>query len=220
MCFSAGASFGASVVLGTIGVVSLKKVEDPRQRAFAAIPVMFAVQQLSEGALWVALADPAHTSWQDFPLYVFLVFAQIIWPVWIPFSVLIMEKDPVRKRILTGLLSMGLLISIYLLYCLFAYPVFADIQAGHIRYTLNFPLAVAWISSVLYFIPTVISLFVSGVRRIPLLGAAILLSFMATKIFFEDHLISVWCFFAAVLSVVVLGIISSYNRSIAPSQTG
>lgn len=212
MCFSASASFGTSVVLGTIGLVALTKVEKPVQIPFAVIPVMFAVQQLTEGALWISLSDPSYISWSGFPVYVFLTFAQIIWPVWIPFSVLLLEKDRIRKRILIILLVMGLCISFYLLYCLFVYDVSAEIRAGHIYYTLNFPMALVWISSILYFIPTVISLFISSVRRMPYLGVAILISFILTKMFFEDYLISVWCFFAAILSFIVLQITSTYSK--------
>lgn len=211
MCFSASASFGASAVLGTIGVVTLTKVKEPKQVPFAIIPIIFAIQQLSEGMLWIGLSDPGHASWRHFPVYIFLIFAQLIWPVWIPFSVLLLERERTRKRILTVLLAMGLSISLYLLYCLFNYPVSAEISSGHIHYTLNFPMALAGISSVLYFIPTATSLFFSSVKRMPILGGAILMSFILTKLFFEDYIISIWCFFAAVLSMVVLLIISTFG---------
>jgi uncharacterized protein DUF6629 len=212
MCFSAGASFGTGVVIGTIGVVTLRKIKEPQQVPFAIIPIMFAVQQLSEGMLWIGLSDPDPTSWRHLAVYIFLIFAQLIWPVWVPFSVLLMEKDKVRKRILWILMIMGLTISFYLLYCLFTYEVSAEIRSGHIHYKLNFPIALAWVSSVLYFIPTVVSLFISSVKRMPQLAAAILISFILTKIFFEDYLISVWCFFAAILSLIILGITSTFNK--------
>jgi len=212
MCFSANASFGASIVLGTIGVVTIRKVKEPMLIPFAVIPLLFAVQQASEGVLWLGLSNPSHASWRHFPVYIFLTFAQLIWPSWVPFSILLIEKDRNRKRLLTILLIMGLGISAYLLYCLFSYPVSAEIQFGHIHYKLNFPLAFAPISGVLYFIPTVISLFVSSVKKMPYLAIAILISFIATKIFFDDYLISVWCFFAAMLSLIVLGITSSFTN--------
>jgi len=217
MCFSANASFGASIVLGAIGTVTISKAKEPALIPFAIIPLMFAVQQISEGMLWIGLSDPGHPSWRHFPVYMFLTFAQLIWPSWIPFSILLLEKDKNRKRILTGLLIMGLCISLYLLYCLFAYPVAAQIESGHIHYKLSFPLAFVQVSSVLYFIPTVVSLFVSSARRMPYLGVAILLSFIATKIFFDDFLISVWCFFAAILSLIVLGITSALKEPVEPS---
>jgi len=209
MCFSANASFGASIVLASIGGVTVSKAKEPALIPFAIIPLMFAVQQATEGVLWIGLSDPSHASWRHFPVYIFLTFAQLIWPSWIPFSILLLEKNAIRKRILMTLLMMGLCISFYLLYCLFSYPVSAEIRYGHIHYNLNFPLAFVPISGVLYFIPTVISLFVSSVKRMPYLGLTILVSFIATKIFFEDYLISVWCFFAAILSLIILGITSS-----------
>lgn len=212
MCFSASASFGASVILGTIGVVTLGKTKDPTQVPFAAIPLMFAVQQLSEGILWIGLSDPAHASWQHFPVYIFLIFAQLIWPSWVPFSLLRLETDPGRRKLLQLFTTMGLSISGYLLYCLFAYDVSAEIRSGHIHYVLNFPFALTWVASIFYFVPTVISLFVSSVKGMNALALVILISFVATKIFFDDYLISVWCFFAAGLSLMVLRIISLCNR--------
>jgi hypothetical protein len=212
MCFSASASFGASIVLGTVGVITLKKVKAPQQIPFAVIPLMFAVQQFSEGMLWIGLSDPAHAAWRHFPVYIFLIFAQLVWPSWVPFSLLLVERDRVRKKILAFLLAMGLSVSFYLLYCLFVYDVSAEIRSGHIHYTLNFPMAFTWISSVLYFLPTVVSLFVSGVRKMIFLGVAILLSFLVTKIFMQDFFISVWCFFAAGLSLIVLWIVSRFTK--------
>ena len=55
MCFSANASFGAGVVLTIIGVAAIKKVQHPSQILFASIPLLFAVQQISEGILWITL---------------------------------------------------------------------------------------------------------------------------------------------------------------------
>lgn len=103
---------------------------------------------------------------------------------------------------------MGTCISLYLLYCLVVYEVSAKIHAGHIQYKLNFPLAFAWISGVFYFAPTVLTLFASSFKRMWLLGIAILASFAVAKIFYEEHLISVWCFFAAVISIAILGILA------------
>jgi len=212
MCFSANASFGASVVLGTIGVATIRKVKHPALFPFAAIPLLFAVQQASEGVLWIGLSDPSHASWRHFPVYIFLTFAQLIWPSWVPLSIMLLEKNKGRRTMLIILLLIGLSISIYLLFCLFWYSVSAEIQSGHIHYRLNFPLAFAPVSGVLYFIPTVVSLFVSSVRRMRYLALAILISFIGTKIFFDDYLISVWCFFAALLSLVVLAITTSLEN--------
>lgn len=215
MCFSAGASFGASAVLGAVSVATFKNVKSPTQIPFAMIPALFAVQQAAEGMLWVALSGTDHTSWRHFPVYIFLIFAQVVWPIWVPYSILLLEKERDRKKILFMLLAIGTVISLYLLYCVIVYDVEAEIHERHIRYTLNFPIGLALISSVFYFIPTVLPLFVSSFRRMWVLGLAILLSFIAAKIYFEAHLISVWCFFAAVISIVVLGLLIMSKKHLA-----
>ncbi len=58
MCFNANASFGASAVIGVIGILALRKVKNPSHYAFAGIPLLFAIQQFVEGVLWLALKQP------------------------------------------------------------------------------------------------------------------------------------------------------------------
>jgi hypothetical protein len=77
MCFSAIASFGAGIVLAVIGVATIKKATHPSQIIFAGIPLIFCVQQITEGFLWLALANPGNSSLQQFTTYTFLSFAQI-----------------------------------------------------------------------------------------------------------------------------------------------
>ena len=77
MCFSATASFGASIVLSAIGVVSIKKVQHHYQCMFAAIPLLFAIQQFSEGILWLTLPYPDLHYFQSVTTLFYLVFAQI-----------------------------------------------------------------------------------------------------------------------------------------------
>jgi len=55
MCFSASASFAGGAVLTTIGVASVSKVSDPKQKLFAEIPLLFAFQQFAEGVVWLTL---------------------------------------------------------------------------------------------------------------------------------------------------------------------
>jgi hypothetical protein len=45
MCFSATASFSAGAFLLGLGSLTLKSARSPRERMFAAIPLLFAIQQ-------------------------------------------------------------------------------------------------------------------------------------------------------------------------------
>jgi hypothetical protein len=213
MCFSAGASFGASAILGTLGIVTLTKAKAPLQVPFAAIPLLFGVQQAAEGALWIGLSV-GNEPWQHFPLYTFLIFAQLVWPVWIPFSVLRLEHDRTCRTIIKVILGMGSCVSLYLMYCMIFYDVKAEIHSKHILYSLSFPAALSLIISVFYFIPTVAPLFISSIKGIQLLGLTVLTSFVFSKVYFTEHLISVWCFFAGIISIVILWIVSKLQKAV------
>lgn len=213
MCFSAEASFVASGVLAVVGVASLKKAESPEQTPFAAIPFLFAVQQFAEGVLWMGIGNSRADPLNQISIYIFLILAQVVWPIWVPWSVLMIEKDVVRKKIIKGIMAMGIAVSLYLSYCLLTYDVNAEIYSGHIKYTLDFPLLPVWVTHVFYFIATVTPLFVSSRKRMFLLGIMILTSFIVAKLHFATHLISIWCYFAALISIAVWWITSHFKET-------
>src|SRR5689334_18279270 len=108
MCFSAVASFGASAVLGTIGVITVRKTTSPNQKLFAAIPIFFSLQQLSEGLVWLTFMHP---NWEPYRLlfsHIFLVFALLVWPVWVPLSVWLLEVNNRFRKLLLGFFFFGL----------------------------------------------------------------------------------------------------------------
>ena len=162
--------------------------------------------------MWMGLSDPQYSSWRNLSAYIFLVFAQLVWPVWVPFSILCLKKNNVRKKVLRILLVIGVIISVYLMYCMLTHRIETEMRNEHIHYSLNFPLAFAWISGVFYFIPTVLPLFVSSVKRMWLLGVVTFLSFVFTKIYFTENFISVWCFFAAGISVMIYGFTTAFRK--------
>jgi len=203
MCFSATASFGAGVVLTAIGVASLKKVQHPSQIMFAGIPLIFAIQQFSEGILWLLLSDPDSAYFQKSITYFFLIFAQILWPIWVPVSVLLLEKQRTRKNIQRFLVVVGLLVSGYLTYCLFNYDVYAKIDCYHIAYIQSYPETFRIWGGLLYVIATIVPPFFSHIKRMWMLGATVMISYLITTLFYENYLVSVWCFFASVISISV-----------------
>jgi hypothetical protein len=215
MCFSPSISFGASAVLTSIGVTSIFYARTFPQRVLACIPIIFAVQQFSEGILWIALLNPVHNNWEKPAAYTFLNFAQVVWPIFMPLCMLLFERDAKRKVIMSILLLAGITLGAYLFYCLFTYPIKAIAQHHHIRYDLGFALSTAWYFGLLYFIPTIIAPMFSSVKRMPLLGYLFLGSYIISRLLFHFYVISVWCFFGAVISIVVLSIIIRSRRPVA-----
>ncbi|WP_394353509.1 DUF6629 family protein [Pedobacter foliorum] len=94
MCFSAPASFAAGVGLLLVGSIAMIKAKTAAQRVLACIPIFFAMQQVIEGVLWLALSHAAYARWSDLVMYLFLAFAQTVWPILVPLSMLLFEKDP------------------------------------------------------------------------------------------------------------------------------
>lgn len=202
MCFSAEASFASGAVLSAIGIATVKKVSRPEQRLFAVIPLLFATQQFAEGVLWTTLRSGGYERLQNAAMYIFLITALVIWPVMVPLSIWFMEKVKERKKILLGLVVMGGAVSLIYSYYLISHTVSVQISGFHLLYIIDeFPnLQYAFI---FYLLPTIAPLFVSTVRRMWLFGILIATSCLITGVFYAEYLTSVWCFFAALISVTV-----------------
>lgn len=212
MCFSAEASFGAGIVLSAIGIATIKKVSHKSQLMFAGIPFLFAFQQFSEGMLWIYLKENQNQDAVDFFKYLFLFFAQVLWPLWVPTAFLLLEKNGNLRKLITLTLLVGLTVSLYLGYCLLNYKVTVAIVDHHIQYTLFYAISIASISGILYVTPTVIPPFISSIQRTTALGAIILVSYITTKIFYDQYVISIWCFFAAILSAAVYWVMLNLKK--------
>lgn len=212
MCFSAEASFGAGIVLSAIGIANIKKVSHKSQLMLAGIPFLFAFQQFSEGMLWIYLKENQNQDAVDFFKYLFLFFAQVLWPLWVPTAFLLLEKNGNLRKLITLTLLVGLTVSLYLGYCLLNYKVTVAIVDHHIQYTLFYAQSIASISGILYVTPTVIPPFISSIQRTTALGAIILVSYITTKIFYDQYVISIWCFFAAILSAALYWVMLNLKK--------
>ena len=95
MCFSATASFTAGAVLVTAGVLSLRHVTSKNALPFASIPLLFGLQQMVEGIVWTTFGSPEVHA---IATYVFVMFSHVLWPTFVPLSIWLLEKDPLRKK--------------------------------------------------------------------------------------------------------------------------
>ena len=206
MCFSASASFGAGVVLTAIGVASIKKTHHPIQLLFASIPLIFGVQQIAEGMLWLTLNNPEYIKTQRIFTYIFLFFAQFIWPIWVPIAILLLEKKSTRKNIQKVFVGAGIMVGLYLIYCLLYFHVEAKIIGHHISYFQDYPSSFRNYGIILYGLATIVPSFFSHIKRMWMLGATILISYVITAIFYEHYILSVWCFFSSIISLSIYAI--------------
>lgn len=203
MCFSATASFIAAFVLLIIGIAAIKINKHPRFRLFSYIPLLFSIQQFSEGILWLTLENDSYHSIQSLVTYLFIIFALVIWPVFISLALLPIEKHKGRRNILKLFLILGTLCSLYFLYIIFTNDISASIIGNHIIYNLpifNNNLA----RQLIYFIIIVGPFFATHIRSIMTFGTLVSVSGIVAYFIWSAYLTSVWCFFGALVSTFVL----------------
>ena len=88
ICFSATASFASGAVLLAVGSIAVRRAHKP-DYAYAAIPLLFGIQQIIEGGLWLVLAERASS--QQCLTVGYLGFANILWPIYAPLAIWLME---------------------------------------------------------------------------------------------------------------------------------
>ena len=199
MCFSASASFTSGAVLGTLGVGAISRVKASSEIPFASIPLIFSFQQIIEGFLWIALKD---SSTYVVPLtYAFLFFALLWWPLYMPFVAYTLETHKIRKTILmlVGLIGLAEGSVLYLIFL--RNPSTAYIVNHCVYYPLNLP-HWAWFA-VLYGVATIGPGVISSNPKIRLFSALLFIFGLLAWFSYRVNFISVWCFFAAILSLVI-----------------
>ena len=216
MCFSAGASFAVGAGLLVPGYYTISRTVSRGMLLFACTPILFSFHQIAEGFLWLSLKNPDFASWYKPALYGYSFISQPIWPIWAPLTMWLMETDKRRKKILYYFLLFGIASFLYMFYCLITYDISAVAENGHIRYYRDFPYLN--IMRPINFVTIAVTPFLSTLRYTKLLAAAMIAALIISYFFFTNYLISVWCFFAAILSLLIILVINSNRKNVSGSS--
>jgi hypothetical protein len=213
MCFSAEASFASATALGAVGAYCVRNAlrKDQRFLALALTPLAFGVQQAAEGCVWLGLHHD-DTALIERGTVIFLFFALAFWPFWIPFSLLL--PDP-RRPAKIFLATTTILSAIWLV--LYA-PVALDPASWHpqvLHHSIDYGTEhlpgfrvvprIVWQVGYLAFIALPLAIAQTGGRNWLRLfgGGALVLLFAVSYFVYEYAFTSVWCFFAAILSLAL-----------------
>ena len=217
MCFSAAASFTVAGACAAAGVFAVLKCPAPRYLPLAGIPLAFAAQQAVEGLVWLQIGQaPAATAGGLFPA-IFIFFATVFWPTYVPFAIRAEEHEPDRRWTLDVLLAIGFVISLAFLSRLVSSDTVAHVEGHHVRYTAQaagtqtvkhwlffkqFVTGRDWILAP-YAGAVILSLFLCTLRPVRWFGAMVALALLAVLVLDRPVLVSVWCFCAATGSVLI-----------------
>ena len=202
MCFSAAASFVTAGAVGAIGAAALSRVKDLRELALAVTPVLFGLQQAIEGWQWLTLPLAPESSTSTGLTVLYLFFAEVFWPLHAPIAVWLVEPSERRRQFMVVCLVVGVGVGSYLLLPLLTQPHSASIVEGHIVYvTENRHSEAVGLS---YLTATSLPLLLSSQRTLVVLGAVVLIGSGVAYLLYWEAFVSVWCFFAAAASMVIL----------------
>ena len=106
MCFSATASFSAAGILTLAGAATLAKAHHVREQPLAAVPLIFALQQATEGLLWRTV-PAGHQAGRSLATG-FAILALIVWPIFTPLAIAMAETVRRRRRLILAMTVPGL----------------------------------------------------------------------------------------------------------------
>ena len=185
--------------MSAIGVLTLKKAEQKAEIPLAMIPLLFGIQQIIEGMLWLSFRLEA-------PLlnvtmtYAFTLFSHVLWPMYVPFAIGLVETVAWRKKAIWAFRVIGIAVGLYLLYWIVRFPVTSEVDEHIVYVSPHFYEAPMML---LYLVATCVGSFFSSYKLINLFGVLALLLFMVAYWVHSVAFFSIWCFFAAILSVVI-----------------
>jgi len=212
MCFSPEASFTAGAVTAAAGIFALARAQGWTERPFAALPLCFSAQQFGEGLLWTQL--PSDAGWVESATRLFLVMAHAFWPAYAPCAAFALEPQRDRRILMAPFVLVGWILSAYLLVELDRNTLAACVVDGHINYHLGTRPSLTW---PIYIGATVAPFLLSSQPWVVRFGLIVLAGAAFAAAAYFEWFLSVWCFFAALASVMV---ILHFARSRAGSTAG
>jgi len=212
MCFSASVSFTASI--GLLGAASYLFTQSKHLNLGSLVsitmPVAFALQQAAEGVVWLGLNNDNHSLAHTASLvYQFFVF---FWLVYFPLLGLVNEPriNIARRRIFYVAMALGLVAACYkfipwLLNDSWMGPAITNQCISYYHRDLFTNIPDFW-QILMYFTLCTLSLFVSSHRVLHYLAIVSALSILIVGMFFFYAFTSLWCFSAAVMSIMIIKI--------------
>ena len=204
MCYSATASFTASTVLAVMGLALILRTQNKRFLPLALFPWLFAIQQAAEGFVWLGLAP-------DFAKNLFLFFALVGWPLWVPFAFWFAEKRSWSKQTLAICFGVGLVISSLLGFSIPNMTASTTCSSVHYVYPTHFyNHNILFVS---YAIATVFPFFLSSLPKTAYLGLLFAASALLIAWIDRTFFISLWCFVSAMISLGLFFILRPHLHS-------
>ena len=202
MCFSPEADFTVGAVVAGVGVQTLRRLRARRELIVGALPLLFGIHQLTEGFVWLGLRGEVSSGVGAAAKEAYIMYAHAVLPMIVPLGFALLEPEGRQSRWMWPLVCLGVLLGVYLLWQVTAYPVGAIPEARCIDYTTHTPNDV--LIGALYVIATCGPALISSRPYLRWFGLVSLAGVIAVALVRIDELTSLWCLYVAVVSLLIL----------------
>ncbi len=214
VCLSAEADIIAGVVVLAVGVDAMRHVGHDREAAMAALPVVLGLHQLIEVPVWWGAEGIVGDALAGGAAFLYLAIAFGVLPWLVPVAVRRLEPDPTRRRWMTPLVVLGVVVAVALMIPTLVGPIEITVMGSHLSYAV--PLIWGSTLAALYVVATCGSLLLSSDRVIAIYGLVNLVAVTVLAVLLVTGVISLWCVWAAVASIFIALHLRRLHRQHSP----
>lgn len=218
MCFSATISYIAATVLVPTGLYAIhlaRRLPNP-WRLLAVTPLFFGLQQACEARVWQMVGAGESARAISFALG-FHFFSHFLWLWWIPLLSCLIETRVRRRRLFAGVALFGFITGGVVYSALLLHPEWLSVQIeGHslvyaVSSPVRGPVHLPFPASALYGLIILVPLLGASHRHIRIFGGLVAFSIAVASAVWGYAFVSVWCFFAAALSLYLVFILQEHR---------
>lgn len=191
----------ASVAIGAVAVDSIRHIAHPREMLLGALPALFAMHQFIEVFVWWSLEGRVSADVGRSLMWVYLTFALVVLPSYVPAAIALVEDDPQRRRWIRWSSGVGAATSAMMAWQLFDGGARATAQTVHIQYDFGLRWPIVVVAG--YLLATCTPLLLASWPRLRWYGVANVIGVALVGGFAVGGFVSLWCFWAAVSSVAI-----------------
>ena len=202
MCFSPAGDLVGGAVVAAIGVDACLHMKGRTEYlAIASLPLVLGLHQIDETFVWWGLQGHVSQGVGHVAMWIYLVFALVVLPVFVPLLMFLLLKGQYRRRRIVPFLAIGIAVAAVLLESMLVGHPRASLGAYHLAYTIGLRHGIVVIG--LYIVATCGPLFVTGYPSIAWFGVANLVAVVGLALLCASGFTSLWCFYAALVSAAI-----------------
>jgi hypothetical protein len=217
MCFSAPVSYSAAAILVGTGLYALRQ---SRQLPvpywlWAATPLFFGIQQAFEGRVWQML-EAGDVGTTVSCAMGFHFFSHWLWLWWFPLCCYLVEPSTLRQRIIAACAMFGAFVGTLVYGVIVTHPEWMSVvvRENSIYYGFTVPyqssIHLPITPAVLYGLIVMLPLLISSHNKIKIFGLLMIASVEFADVAYNYAYVSVWCFFAAIISLYIVYMIRQF----------